>query len=316
MPIITDKIIVNRWFSFYGKDEVKRLQFFNKNGINTVIRINKLRIDEEVLLNKLRSKGIVLEKTFLDGAFKVLRQKISIGATNEFLLGYYAIQGLASQYVSFLLQPRKDDLILDMSAAPGGKTGHLSSLMNNNGLIIAIDVSKKRLSALRSNLSRLAVQNVLAFHGRAEEIVPILQKFDKILLDAPCTGSGSICKQPNKEWIKEKSDIERLAKNQTILLETGIRALKIGGELIYSTCSLEPEEGELQIIELMKKYSNELDVQTIPKSINIENKYISTLSDSNKKYYDLYKDKWLRILPQEEFEGFFICKIKKIKEIE
>ena len=315
MPIITDPKIIKRWTSFYGKSLVNSFQYLNKSGISSIIRINYLKSSDEIVIPELERKGFVLEKLSLPGAYKVVKHRISLGATHEFLLGYYAIQGLSSQYVSHIVNPNPADNVLDMSAAPGGKTAHLSTLMNNKGLIVAIDSSKNRMTALRSNLARLGVSNVLAFQGDAIRVTPELGSFDKVLLDAPCSGSGSICKRPEKEWTKDESDIERLALKQTNLLNIGLKYLKVGGELTFSTCSLEPEEGELQIIDILEKYGQKISVLDITHQTDIFNPVI--LQNYKKNIELLHKNqiKWLRMTPNDNYEGFFICKIQKNSEL-
>ena len=314
MPIITNSEIISRWTSYYGRKEVNSFQYLNKSGINTIIRINTLKSTKDKLVNTLDHKGIILEELPLDGALRVVKQRMSIGATNEFLLGYYAIQGLASQYVAHVVNPAESDKILDMSAAPGGKTAHLASLMNNKGLIVAVDTSKQRMTALRSNLSRLSVFNVLAIQGDATEIVKSFGLFDKVLLDAPCSGSGSICKRPEHEWKKNLSDISRLAEKQAKLLRMGLEHLKIGGELTFSTCSLEPEEGEEQIIRLLAKHGAAISIVPISNTSTFEAKELNYQSTHSKIQAE-NKHKWLRITPKEDYEGFFICKIRKESEL-
>lgn len=315
MPIITDTNILSRWNSFYGKNRVNSFQYLNKTGISDIIRINYLKTSDEKLIPNMEKKGFILEKLSLPGAYKILKHRISLGASHEFLLGNYSIQGLASQIVSHIVNPQETDKVLDMSAAPGGKTAHLASLMNNKGLIIAIDSSKNRMTALRSNLSRLGVRNVLAFLGDAINFTPKLGVFDKILLDAPCSGSGSICKRPTKEWVKSQSDIERLASKQKNLLIAGLNQLKIDGELIYSTCSLEPEEGEQQIVSLLEEYNEKISIITIENPNNLFEPVDLQFQYTNKKIYSTIKDKCLRIIPNNNYEGFFICKIKKEKNL-
>ena len=315
MPIITDTKIINRWTSFYGRTKVNSFQYLNKSGISNIIRINYLKSSDEELIPVLTKKGFILEKLSLPGTYKVVKNRISLGASHEFLLGFYSIQGLASQYVSHVVDPKEDETILDMSAAPGGKTAHLSSLMNNSGLVVAIDSSKNRMTALRSNLARLGVSNVLAIQGDALDVTPKLGLFDKILLDAPCSGSGSICKRPEKQWTKDESDIGRLAIKQKALLLTGLKNLKVGGELTFSTCSLEPEEGELQIISLLEKFGKKLSVLDISNKSNIFNPVILRLDKDSQDFFNQNKHKWLRIIPDSDYEGFFICKIRKNSEL-
>lgn len=315
MPIISDPKIVHRWNSFYGKQKVNSFQYLNKSGIGSIIRVNYLKTTDDELITILEKKGFVLEKKFLPGAYKVIKQRISLGATHEFLLGAYSIQGLASQLVSHIVNPVESDTILDMSAAPGGKTAHLATLMNNNGLIIAIDSSKHRMTALRSNLARLGISNVLAFLGDSVEITSNFGLFDKILLDAPCSGSGSICKRPNKVWEKDISDIERLAVKQTDLLKTALKYLKIGGELTFSTCSIEPEEGEQQIISLLEKYDDKISIIDLQKHTNGFIQEELRHDYTNNELYAKNANKWLRMTPNNDYEGFFICQIKKNKEL-
>lgn len=311
MPIITDQTIINRWNRFYGKKVVNSFQMFNESGINNFIRINYLRTSDQELIPILEKKGFKLEPAGLSGAYKVLKHKISLGATNEFLLGYYAIQGLASQHVSHIVNPTENDHVLDVSAAPGGKTAHLSSLMSNKGLIVALDSSKHRMTAFRSNLARLHVTNVIGMQSDAMEVLPQLGLYDKILLDAPCTGSGSICKRPSSPWTKTVSDIERLAQKQSSMLENSLRQLKMGGELTFSTCSIEPEEGELQILSILEKYGKKLELIDITSlSKPFERAYIQ-YNDVNAEALQIGQKNWLRIVPKEDHEGFFICKLRK-----
>ena len=315
LPIITNSELIDRWTSFYGRSMVNSFQYLNKAGINTVIRVNYLKTTDEELIPKLIQKGIEVEKLALTGTYKVLKQRMSIGATHEFLLGHYSIQGLASQFVSHIVQPAEQDKILDMSAAPGGKTAHLATLMNNKGLIIAVDSSKPRMTALRSNLSRLSVYNVIGIQGDSITITSELGTFDKVLLDAPCSGSGSICKRPTKEWSKDISDINRLAEKQSELLYQGLQCLKIGGELIYSTCSIEPEEGEEQIVKIKHLCGASIDILPVESSQNMFESVKLLYNSSFRHIHDELQDKWLRIVPKDDYEGFFICKIKKLSKL-
>ena len=314
MPIITDPEIISRWNSYYGQKQVNAFQYLNKSGISAVIRVNYLKTTDDELIPKLLSKGIQVEKLPLAGSYKIIKQRISIGATHEYLLGHYSIQGLASQYVSHIVNPAETDKILDMSAAPGGKTAHLATLMNNKGLIISIDPSKQRMTALRSNLSRLSVFNVIAYQDDANEITPKLGTFDKVMLDAPCSGSGSICKRPTKEWSKKVTDIIRLAQKQSSLLHTGLHCLKVGGEMTFSTCSIDPEEGEEQIISLLSFYGSKISIMPIPETKNLFESVTVDYTSSNHQFHSQNKNKWLRIIPKKDYEGFFICKIKKLVE--
>ncbi|WP_456472299.1 NOL1/NOP2/sun family putative RNA methylase [Methanocaldococcus sp.] len=208
------------------------------------IRVNTLKISPNKLKERLERKGVKLEKTFLDYAFRVINSPFSIGATPEYLFGYYIPQSLSSMIPPIVLNPSPNDIVLDMCAAPGGKTTHLAQLMKNRGGILAVDISKERVRALKSNINRMGVLNTMIVNKDMRKYKDYLISkglfFDKILLDAPC--SGNIIKDKNRKVSKE--DIEYCSLRQKDLLNIGLNLLKPGGELVYSTCSLEEEEDE------------------------------------------------------------------------
>lgn len=316
-PKITDQGIVKRWLSFYGEKNTSQIQHWNGKGIGNVIRVNVLKSTIHQVKTSLARKKFVLSKTSLNFAFKIVSQPRypTIGATHEFLLGFYTIQGLASQFVPSIFTGLDSDHIrvLDMTAAPGGKTSLLASLMKNKGFLLSIDSSKKRIPALRSTLSRLGVINTTVLHGYAQKIVENkkLGMFDKILLDAPCTGSGSICRHPTQPWKKNMQDINRLKNIQINLLEQAFGVLKPNGELIYSTCSLEPEEGEMQIAHLLQKYPDDIILEQVTGLPEWSKNIIISSNIGKTEISNEILSKTLRILPNKYNEGFFISKIKR-----
>lgn len=207
------------------------------------IRVNTLKITERTLVRRLEKKGVKLEKVnFLKYGYRVLESGFSLGATNEFFQGYYYLQGAASQYPVQLLDPKPGDLVLDMAAAPGGKTTQIAQWMKNKGSVVALDLKTKRLEALRNNCERLGVTNVLCYNKDSRYVSDFGIKFDKVLLDAPCSGNFMI----EKDWFKKRTlqDIKQRSKVQKQLLQEALNVLKKGGELVYATCSLEKEEDE------------------------------------------------------------------------
>jgi len=220
-----------------------------KISLPKTIRINTTKIDPKNLLKKLKRVNIK-KIPYLDYGYEV-KAPYSMGATIEYLLGYYYIQEAAAQVpVQVLMKGSKSrDKILDMCAAPGGKTTQIAQYTKSN--IIALDRKPKRLQALKNNVERLGVSNItiLNWDGRkASE----LGKFDRILLDAPC--SGNFVK--DKEWFKKRTlaGIEKSAKIQYQLLVSAYQSLKKRGVLVYSTCSLEPEENELNIHKFLEDH--------------------------------------------------------------
>jgi NOL1/NOP2/sun family putative RNA methylase len=231
---------------------------FQEVKLPRAIRVNSLRTTNEKLLARLEKKGVVFEKVdFLKHGFLVKKTKTSMGAFSEYLLGLYYIQESASQLASEILDPKPGDTILDACAAPGSKTTHLSELMKNKGVIVSIDKKKNRMVALKNNLDRMGTKNVVVFNMDVLDVEKLDMEFDKVLLDAPC--SGNFCQEYG--WF-QKRDIEGVKNNalhQRKLFEKCYKVLKKGGILVYSTCSLEPEENE----ENIEWFKSNFDVEVL-----------------------------------------------------
>ncbi|HNZ59978.1 MAG TPA: RsmB/NOP family class I SAM-dependent RNA methyltransferase, partial [Methanofastidiosum sp.] len=253
---------LKRYNEMFG-DKLPKFLESNEKENKDSIRVNTIKISKNELFTRLIEKGFVLND-INDFGFIIEESKFSISSTVENLLGYFYIQGVAEMTVSPILSPNKNDFVIDMCAAPGGKTTHLSSIMENEGLIYAFDINKRRLSALKNNISRLGCLNIAVFNLSGEEITKINDKPDKILLDAPCTGSGIIRKDSLRKSIRTIHDVIFLSEIQKKLLKSAIDSLKENGTILYTTCSLEPEENEFVIqwaldnfnIKLLKIDSN------------------------------------------------------------
>lgn len=217
------------------------------------IRINTLKIDVQELISRMSKEGVKLTKIpFLDYGYHVDSPDFSVGAAPEALQGYYYVQETAAQVPVQVLAPKKTDLVLDMSAAPGGKTTQIAQYMENQGVLVAIDSNSSRLISLRNNVERLGVTNTIIYQKDAQFISDFGVEFDKILLDAPC--SGNFCIDEN--WFNKRSinDAKESGKLQKKLIGAAVSVLKTGGTLVYSTCSLEPEEDELVVDWFLKTY--------------------------------------------------------------
>ena len=268
----------------------------NNNNLQQYIRVNTLKINEEDLYNKLTEKGVILEKTYLPYLFKVVSSKVPIGATNEYLFGYYYIQNISSTIPPIILNPNENNVVLDMCSAPGGKTTHLCQLMNNKGLLVANELNRNRIKSLKSNIFRMNFINVVITNSDALRL-KYFNFFDKILLDAPCTGNN--IKDLNRKV--SKRDIRYSSLRQKNMLNISIDLLKENGTIVYSTCSAEIEENE-QVINYILSVRN--DVKLIDLS-NFKNELTGVnVIDSEIKGA-------LKIIPPEE--PFFIAKLQKIK---
>ncbi|MEM3881595.1 MAG: RsmB/NOP family class I SAM-dependent RNA methyltransferase, partial [Candidatus Bathyarchaeia archaeon] len=181
------------------------------------IRINITNAKGKNLEERLRKAGVCLEKIpFLEAGYWVSESRVSVGATAEYLLGLYSIQEAAAQIPATLFTDLKDKKVLDACAAPGGKTVQLADLMGNSGLIVALDVSKKRLAALANHLERCHVSSTIVYQLDARQASKLKIKFDRILVDAPCSGNFA----GDKNWFRRRTmaDVARNARLQREIL--------------------------------------------------------------------------------------------------
>jgi NOL1/NOP2/sun family putative RNA methylase len=209
------------------------------------LRVNTLRTTPEALLSRLGRRGVRLERVpWTESGYTVRESPVPLGATPEYLLGHYFLQDAASIYASEVLDPKEYETVLDMAAAPGGKTTHMAQRMGNRGTVVALEVNRERMRSLRSNTHRMGVESVLGIRMDALRVEELGLLFDRILLDAPCTGTGTLPRHPEAGQ-KGREDVERCTGLQRRLLEAATSVLKSRGRLLYSTCSLLPEENEL-----------------------------------------------------------------------
>lgn len=286
------------------------IDFLNSNEkIPTrAIRVNTLKISPSMLIKRLRDRGFKIRQSkVMPEALLVDYAPHALSSTPEYLLGYYFIQELASMIPPYILSPKEDEYVLDMCAAPGGKTTHLAQIMKNKGIIFAVDISNKRIEAMKSNLKRLGVTNTIVLQFNAKNISLLGIKYDKILLDAPCTGEGLIPIDKRRKWSRSEYDIHFMSQIQYTLITAGIRVLKKGGILVYSTCSTAPEENEFVISKLLEE-NNNIFIEDI--SIPIGRPGYTCIF--SKKLNQSLK-KCRRFFPHTDGTiGFFVCKLRKL----
>ncbi|MFX1514384.1 MAG: RsmB/NOP family class I SAM-dependent RNA methyltransferase, partial [Promethearchaeota archaeon] len=296
---------VERWMVLFGEDFTKKLIESYEKGIPRAIRVNTLSTSNEKLKQQLSIKGFELEDcSLVPNGFWVHKTLFPLGATTEYLLGYYTIQGIASQLPALALDPQPDEKVLDMAAAPGMKATQIAAMMKNEGTLVCLDWNQRRIRALQFNMGRLKVRNQIIIRMDSKKVDQLGIKFDKILLDAPCTGSGIIFK--DRSWKKSHSiqDIEHMANVQKKLLAAGLQVLKKGGRLVYSTCSLEFEENE-EIISFFLDSG-----QVIVEKLKLGGKPGLTQFGSKELNKELHECQ--RFFPHiTNTEGFFICSLLK-----
>ena len=265
------------------------------------IRINQINAKAKKLPERLRGLGVELKKIpFLQTGYWVTRSKASAGATAEYLLGMYSIQEAAAQIPATLFTTLHTKMVLDASAAPGGKTVQLADLMENSGSITALDVNKERLAVMANHLERCHISNTIVYNLDARQATKLNHTFDRLLLDVPCSGNFAA----DSEWFSRRTliDVERNSKVQKEILSEAVKCLAPNGEIVYSTCSLEPEEDELNIDWAIKNLG--LQVQKID-CLGAEG-----LTEVFGEKLDSQLAFCRRIWP-DETQGFFVCKLKK-----
>ena len=249
--------MIERYLTFLSLDETIKLLEANERPLTPSIRVNTLKINNHELKKRLENKGFILEPIeWIPYGYKVLNQPLNLGSLHEFLQGYFYLQNTASILPPVILAPKPHEIVIDMCAAPGGKSTHLAQIMNNKGRLILIERNQKRIPALEINLRRMGISNSIVLNFDAINISKLKIKADKILLDAPCTGEGLIREDKNRKKSKTIKDINKMASIQKKLLEAGLNSLKSGGKLLYSTCSIAPEENEIVINDILIEHPN------------------------------------------------------------
>jgi 16S rRNA (cytosine967-C5)-methyltransferase len=237
--------MVRRWLERYGREETERLMVANNDRPSLSLRINRLKISPSAFKNHLASQQIQFNSSTYLSHFVRVKTLSRIGQMDLFRNGMFTIQDESAALPCQLLDARPGDRILDLCAAPGGKTTNLAEMMNNEGTIIALDKYEAKLGLIKGSADRLGLRIIQL--QAADAMTFEERPADRILLDAPCSGLGTLSKKPDMKWKRDQADIAKLAVTQRALLENAARLLRPSGVLVYSTCTIEPEENELVI---------------------------------------------------------------------
>ena len=278
----------------YGKEFV--LQFLAKSveKPDVSLRWNQLRCSADELVNAMGKVKVMI------GPNSELPECVSVPeggdvtSTEAFKKGYFHVQGIASQYCCRALSPTENDIVLDICAAPGGKTFTMAEMMNGKGQIYAFDLHEKRAELIRRGAERLGLTNIKAAAGDAAKFNPDLPEFTKILCDVPCSGYGVIRKKPEIKY-KKLSDFDRLPEIQYNIAQNALNYLAVGGELVYSTCTVRKAENE-DVVERLLREHPELEPVELPEMM--QRKFGSSATLSPMYGFD---------------DGFFIAKFRKVK---
>jgi len=302
------------------KDEADFKEFVkiaNTPPVNS-IRCNTLKITPEKLKQRLEKKGWKIKQPFNEHPeIMIIESNLlpgEIGRAIEHMLGYYYVQEISSMLPVLALKPKENETILDLCAAPGSKTTQIAAEMKNTGTLIANEISIGRIKILANNTEKCGVTNTIITRKDGTELCERLKnngiEFDKIFLDAPCSGEGTLRSSVKTAIMWNINTIRSMSKLQKALFESAFEVLKVGGEILYSTCTHAPEENEEIVNFALEKFKGRIKIEIISLPIKCRPGVVSW---QDKTYSNEVKAS-CRIYPQDNnTEGFFLAKFKKIK---
>eukprot|EP00931_Biecheleriopsis_adriatica_P004361 TRINITY_DN106043_c0_g1_i1.p1 TRINITY_DN106043_c0_g1~~TRINITY_DN106043_c0_g1_i1.p1 ORF type:complete len:614 (-),score=187.15 TRINITY_DN106043_c0_g1_i1:25-1866(-) len=291
------------------------IKFFEANEQQRplTIRTNSLKARRSSLIQALTQRKVQVDPigTWTKVGLKVYQSQVPVGATPEYLGGHYMIQSASSFIPVMALAPQQDEVVLDMAAAPGGKTTYLGQLMRNTGTLFANDLRKDRCKALVANVHRMGLTNVVVTNLDGKKLSKMLPRLDRVLLDAPCTGSGIIARDPSVKVKRGQKDFEDHSRLQKELLTAAIDMVdagsKTGGYIVYSTCSVSVEENEAVVDHVLK--TRNVEVVSFSSSVGFG---VEGLTKYRERRFNQSLSLTRRYYPHvHNMDGFYVAKLKK-----
>jgi NOL1/NOP2/sun family putative RNA methylase len=309
-------LFLERMKKLLGKDFDSYMEILKVEPVRS-LRCNTLKISPENLKKRLENKGWKIKLPFPNyPEIMIIESQLQpgeLGRSIEHVLGYYYIQEIASMLPVLILNPKEGERVLDLCASPGSKTTQMAARMNNKGLLIANEVKFGRIKILAANTERCGVMNMVMTRKDGIALCRRFKTenflFDKILLDAPCSGEGTIRSTSRTLETWNAKTIENLSKLQKSLLASCIEVLKQNGELVYSTCTHAPEENEGVVDFALKNFDVKVEKTKLP----LETR--EGITNWEGKIYDKQVKLAHRVYPQvANTEGFFLVKLKKVSD--
>jgi 16S rRNA (cytosine967-C5)-methyltransferase len=290
--------MVQNWIEKFGLDFTRDLLEENSKKPNLYIRVNTTKTTRDELIEKLTKMGVECSKiSFIEEAVEVKNLK-NIENNELFNQGLFTIQDISSMIVGKTINPKENSLVLDVCSAPGGKTTHVATIMNNTGKVVARDIFNHKLKLIKSSVTRLGLNNVdveeydaLKFDEKS------VDKFDYVLTDVPCSGLGIVKRKPEIKF-KEKDDLKELPAIQRKILDNASKYVKIGGTLVYSTCTIQEEEN-INVVKAFLKDNEGFKLDPID-SVEID------LEEQNSGVLKIYPN-------VHAMDGFFIAKLVRVR---
>ncbi|KAL8737727.1 MAG: hypothetical protein Q9181_001412 [Wetmoreana brouardii] len=305
--------LAEKLFALFTPSEAFAFFESNETPRPLVIRTNSLRTSRRALAQALINRGVTLEPVgkWSKVGLQIFESQVPLGATPEYLAGHYILQAASSFLPVMALAPQENERILEMAAAPGGKSTYIAALMKNTGILFANDSNRARAKALIGNVHRLGAKNTIISSHDARSFPKIIGGFDRVLLDAPCSGTGVIAKDPSVKANKTEKDFLQLPHLQKQMLLAAIDSVdhtsKSGGYVVYSTCSVTVEENEQVVQYLLSRRPNVKLAETgLTFGVEGFRKFRGKTFDD--------KMKWTRRYYPHKYnvDGFFVAKLKKV----
>ncbi|MBL4934950.1 16S rRNA (cytosine(967)-C(5))-methyltransferase RsmB [Clostridium sp. YIM B02515] len=293
-----DPWMVDLFVKQYGLENTEKILSGLNCTPNVTLRVNSLKTNYEDAYNLLDSAGYIIEEgAVCPEAIKIIKGK-NIEQNPLFKEGFATVQDESAMLVAPSMDIKPDLTVLDLCSAPGGKTTHISEIMNNTGKVYAFDVHKDKLSLIKKNADRLAISNIE--YGVLDSTTydeKLNNTADRVLIDVPCSGLGIIRKKPEIKWTKNNNQLKDLVNIQKSIMNNASKYVKVGGVLMYSTCTLNKKENEENVKWFLSKFNN----------FSMESLFFGSAENI------VYGEFGVTILPNESMDGFFIAKFKRLQ---
>ncbi|MBW1741322.1 MAG: 16S rRNA (cytosine(967)-C(5))-methyltransferase RsmB [Deltaproteobacteria bacterium] len=294
--------LVKRWVGRLGVEETSRLCKANNQIPPVTVRTNTLKVTRQVLAYSLGAHVRQITPTrFAPEGLSLRGLRHAVTEISAFKEGWFQVQDEAAQLITHLLDPKAGETILDACAGFGGKTGHIAQLMKDRGKITALENQSWKLHQLKASLARLGISSVTTWQHDLSMSVSVARfgTFDRVLLDAPCSGLGVLRRNPDAKWKKSEMDLPRLRTDQLRFLGCLAPLVKTGGRLVYCVCSLEPEEGEYVVEDFLKSQAQFVIDRTAVRHSGMDKDLVDGSG-------------FFRSLPHEhDMDGFFAVRLKR-----
>jgi 16S rRNA (cytosine967-C5)-methyltransferase len=298
--------MVQLWVEQFGWEDAEKLCVWLNQPPRIDLRVNPLKASIEQVEAAMQAAGVKV--TRIPGLPQALRLGQGAGAIDRlpgFAEGWWSVQDSSAQLVSHLLEPQPGEVVIDACAAPGGKTTHLAELMQDQGTVWGCDRYASRLKKLTANAKRLQLNSIQTCVGDSRDLPQFKATADRVLIDAPCSGLGTLHRHADARWRQTPETVQELAQLQTELINQAATWIKPGGLMVYATCTLHPAENEA-VIDRFLTHHPDWQIEPIP-SDHPAAQFVSKTSDNT-----LHDQEWLKVLPhQHDMDGFFMVRLRK-----